>query len=169
MLRYAVVIVVTTAAAGCYLIPPDWFGRETRQAERVATVARQPVQQAPIVSDRFKLEAGQSVVGRIQILDSRDEDTLSDIAREYNLGFEELRQANPGVDPWLPGEGTAIILPTQFILPDAPHEGLVLNIAAMRLFYFPEPAPDGSQWVITHPIGIGRVGWETPTGSTSYR
>ena len=76
-------------------------------------------------------------------------------------------RANPKVDPWLPGEGTQIVLPTEFILPDAPREGLVLNLAAMRLYYYPKPAKNaGLSEVITHPIGIGKVGWATPEGST---
>ena len=79
-------------------------------------------------------------------------------------------RANPGVDPWLPGEGTQIVLPTEFILPDAPREGLVLNLAAMRLYYYPKrpkDAPkDAPAEVYTHPIGIGKVGWATPEGST---
>jgi len=75
-------------------------------------------------------------------------------------------RANPGVDPWLPGEGTEIVLPTQFVLPDAPREGLVLNLAQMRLYFYPEPKKDGPVEVVTHPIGIGKVGWATPEGTT---
>jgi L,D-transpeptidase ErfK/SrfK len=75
--------------------------------------------------------------------------------------------ANPGVDPWLPGAGRRIVLPTQFVLPDAPHEGMVVNLAALRLYYFPKPAKkDAPRQVITYPIGIGMVGWATPTGTT---
>jgi L,D-transpeptidase ErfK/SrfK len=120
----------------------------------------------PIPADRFELASPQqSVVGEVQIIRARESDTFPDIARAYGLGYDELVQANPGVDPWLPGEGTIIVLPTQFVLPHAPREGVVLNIAAKRLFYFP-PADEGdAQTVITHPIGIGREGWETPTGT----
>ena len=120
----------------------------------------------PIAADRFELASpGQSVVGEVQIIQARESDTFSDIARAYGLGYDELVQANPGVDPWLPGEGTIIVLPTQFVLPDAAREGIVLNIAAKRLFYFPPAKEDEAQTVITHPIGIGREGWETPTGT----
>jgi L,D-transpeptidase ErfK/SrfK len=102
----------------------------------------------------------------VQVATASHEDTLSDLARRYDLGFEEIVAANPGIDPWLPGEGTLVVLPTQFILPDAPREGLVLNLAAMRLFYYPRPAANEPPRVITHPIGIGREGWETPQGVT---
>ena len=106
------------------------------------------------------------MVGRLQVTVSKDKDTFADIARRFNVGYTELVRANPGVDPWLPGEGTQIVLPTEFVLPDAPREGLVLNLASMRLYYFPEPKKDGPVEVITHPIGIGKVGWATPEGTT---
>lgn len=106
------------------------------------------------------------VIGSVQVITAEYEDTLSDIARRFNLGYEEIVSANPDVDPWLPGEGTRIVIPTQFVLPDAPREGIVINLAAMRLFYYP-PAKDGElQTVITHPIGIGRLNWKTPEGVT---
>src|SRR5512143_1157119 len=82
--------------------------------------------------------AGNDIVGKISSVDTRYEDTLLDIARRYDLGFNEITAANPGVDPWLPGDDMPLLLPTQFILPEAPREGIVLNVAAMRLFYFPK-------------------------------
>ena len=103
-------------------------------------------------------------MGIVQIATASHEDTLSDIARRYDLGYEEIIAANPGMDPWLPGEGAQVVLPTQFVLPDTPREGLVLNLAAMRLFYYPRPGADEPPRVITHPIGIGREGWRTPLG-----
>ncbi|MEO0997667.1 MAG: L,D-transpeptidase family protein [Pseudomonadota bacterium] len=122
----------------------------------------------PIDSTTFVLDdAEQRVVGRVQIVLARADDTLSDMARTYGLGYDDLVNANPGVDPWLPGEGTPVVLPTQFVLPEGPREGIVLNIAAKRLYHFPEAAPGEPRRVITHPIGIGRVGWATPTGSAS--
>jgi L,D-transpeptidase ErfK/SrfK len=75
-------------------------------------------------------------------------------------------RANPDVDPWLPGEGTLIVLPTQFVIPEAPAEGIVVNIAALRMFYFPKAAKDEPRVVMTFPIGIGKVGWATPVGTT---
>ena len=72
----------------------------------------------------------------------------------------------PGVDPWLPGVGREVVVPTQFVLPAAPHEGVVVNVAAMRIFYYPPHKKGEPQIVYTHPIGIGRVGWKTPEGTT---
>jgi L,D-transpeptidase ErfK/SrfK len=126
-----------------------------------------PVALPPVATHTFPYDpATVGVVGELQVTVARHEDTFTDLARRFNLGFEEIARANPGVDPWIPGEGTRIVLPTQFVLPDAPHEGLVINVAAMRLFYFPKPDKDGKRVVITHPIGIGKVGWATPVGQT---
>ncbi len=120
----------------------------------------------PISRNAFVLESPQQdVIGQPQIVFTDAEDTFSYIAREYGLGYDELVAANPGVDPWLPGQGTPVLLPTQYVLPDVPRRGIVLNIAAKRLFYFPEAAEGEPARVFTYPIGIGRVGWATPTGS----
>ncbi|MDH3531663.1 MAG: L,D-transpeptidase family protein [Gammaproteobacteria bacterium] len=129
-------------------------------------LAERPVEE-PILANHFVLESPeQSVIGMPQIVYPRADDTLSDLARSYGLGYDELIAANPTVDPWLPGESTPVLLPTQYVLPDVPRTGVVLNIASKRLFYFPE-VPDGQAQVVkTYPIGIGRVGWETPLGAT---
>ena len=128
-------------------------------------VAKAPV--PPIASDEFVLSAPDEVLGRLQVVRARHEDTFPDLARRYNLGYDELRLANSTVDPWVPGEGTSVLLPTQFILPDTPRQGVVLNLAAMRLFYFPDTGQSEVPRVLTHPVGIGRLEWPTPTGSTA--
>ena len=121
----------------------------------------------PISGNRFTITQGQDVVGQVQIVRARYEDTFVDFARAYGLGYDELVAANPDVDPWLPGKGTLIVLPTQYVLPAAPRQGIVLNVASKRLFYYP-PAVDGElPVVVTFPTGIGRTGWATPTGDTS--
>ena len=106
------------------------------------------------------------LIGSVQSVRTRHEDTLLDIGRRHGVGYEEMVRANPGVDPWLPGDGTQVTLPTRFILPDAPREGVVLNVAEMRLYYFPKPKAGEEAVVITHPISIGRQDWSTPLGLT---
>jgi L,D-transpeptidase ErfK/SrfK len=119
----------------------------------------------PINRNYFALESPeQSVVGQPQLVFATEENTFSDIAREYGLGYDELVAANPHVDPWIPGDGTPILLPTQFVIPNVTREGIVLNVASRRLFYFPKIAEGETPYVITYPIGIGRVGWDTPLG-----
>jgi L,D-transpeptidase ErfK/SrfK len=120
----------------------------------------------PVATERFELEPGQTVVGEVQVITAGKDDTLTDIARRFNVGYEEMLRANPKLDPWLPGEGNEIVVPTQFILPNAPFTGVVINIAAMRIYYFPPVKRGERSVVLTHPIGIGKVGWRTPEGVT---
>jgi L,D-transpeptidase ErfK/SrfK len=133
----------------------------------VAKVAPAPAVPKPTAMHRFQLDpAAGEVVGNVQRTVVGAEDTLPDIARRFDVGYEEILLANPGVDPWLPGVGREVIVPTQFVLPAAPHEGVVVNVAAMRIFYYPPHKPGQPQLVYTHPIGIGKVGWKTPEGTT---
>jgi L,D-transpeptidase ErfK/SrfK len=114
----------------------------------------------------FPLQPGQEVVGDLGLVSARYEDTLSDLARRYDLGYDEMVQLNRSVDPWLPGDGTKILLPTAFVLPDAPRDGVVLNVAEMRLYYYPRSKAGQAAQVWTYPVGIGREGWSTPVGNT---
>ncbi len=126
-----------------------------------------PLMQPPVATHIFTLRGERDdVVGHMQVTRAHEEDTLLDIARRFNIGYEEIVRANPGVDRWLPHEGTVVVLPTQFVLPDAPHSGVVINLAALRLYYYPPAKKGEPQTVITHPIGIGQVGWSTPAGIT---
>ena len=106
---------------------------------------------------------GEALIGEIVVLPGERRDTLSDVARRYNVGWDAIRQANPGVDAWMIGSDVPVMLPTQYILPNAPREGIILNIAEMRVYYYP---PGGRQ-VITYPASIGRMDWRTPLGPTS--
>jgi L,D-transpeptidase ErfK/SrfK len=103
----------------------------------------------------------QDVIGIPTIYVTQQSDTLLDVARTYDLGFVEVRAANPGVDPWLPGAGRELTLPTQFVLPAGRRRGIVINLAELRLYYFPSKGEPRS-----FPVGIGREGFETPVGST---
>lgn len=107
---------------------------------------------------------GGDVIGAVTTIQARAEDTLLDIGRRHGLGYEELVRANPGVDVWLPGEGTRVVLPTRYILPRGPRRGVVLNLAEYRMYYFPEPAPGEPALVMTYPVSIGRMDWATPLG-----
>ncbi|MCU7810854.1 MAG: L,D-transpeptidase family protein [Candidatus Thiodiazotropha sp. (ex Notomyrtea botanica)] len=118
---------------------------------------------SPLHAVTFDLpDQGDDVVGQTFTLSTRWEETFSDIARIYDIGYRQMVAANPKVDAWLPGEGTQVVIPQQYILPPVPREGVVINLAELRLFYFPKDRPV----VVTYPIGIGREGWSTPTGVT---
>jgi L,D-transpeptidase ErfK/SrfK len=110
-----------------------------------------------------KSRTAPDVIGEIHYHVARKEDTLLDLARANNLGFVEMAAANRGVDPWIPPPGTKLVLPTMHVLPDGPREGLLLNMADMRLYYFPR----GGGRIESFAIGVGQDGWKTPTGATS--
>jgi len=101
---------------------------------------------------------GDSVVGVVTTMRLKYEDTLAEVAERYGVGYQELLDANPDIDPWLPGEGTVIRLPTAYVLPNAPRQGIVINVAEYRLYYYEADAPR----VITYPVGIGRTDFPTP-------
>lgn len=115
-----------------------------------------------VETHQFSLSADLNIVGGLATLSSRENDTLSDIARHYGLGYNDITLANPGLDPWSLQNDSTVLLPLQFIIPDAPRQGIVLNLANMRMFYFPNTR---SVW--TYPVGIGREGWNTPLGQTA--
>lgn len=164
-LRLAIPLLAALVAA---CVPFESLWKKAPKQDRQAAAVPAPKPELPLgeATHRFFIAPDQDVVGHVQVTLSRKEDTFADIARRFNVGYQELVRANPSVDPWLPGDGTEIVLPTEFILPDAPREGLVLNLAQLRLYYFPKPKKDGPVEVITHPIGIGKVGWATPEGTT---
>lgn len=104
------------------------------------------------------------LVGQVRTIHAEHEDTLLDIARRYHLGHDEIVIANPDIDRWLPGEGTPVLLPTRYILPDAPRSGVVLNVPEMRVYFYP-PARTGEPRVVkTYPVSVGRMDWATPLG-----
>jgi L,D-transpeptidase ErfK/SrfK len=117
-------------------------------------------------AETFPLSEGNSVIGELRETKSRHEDTLIDIAREFNLGYDQIVKANPSVNRWLPGDGNRILLPTKYILPDAAHNGIVVNIAELRLYYYVPRKADQPQSVVTYPVSIGRMDWKTPLGET---
>ena len=106
---------------------------------------------------------GDQVMGRLAVVRVQEGDTLPDIARHFGLGYDEISAANPDVDVWAPPAGSRVILPLMFVLPDAPRKGIVINLAAMRLFRY--GGKNGS--VITYPVGIGEEGRSTPMGEMS--
>jgi L,D-transpeptidase ErfK/SrfK len=108
----------------------------------------------------------QSVFGEDQSIQTVYEDTLYDLARQYSLGSEELIRVNPKLDPWIPGADKTVLIPGRHILPTGPHEGIVINIAEHRLYFYPKPKRHMPQQVISYPISIGKMDWRTPLGLT---
>jgi L,D-transpeptidase ErfK/SrfK len=118
-------------------------------------------------AEQFELPPDDNdVVGALTVVAARADETLLDLARRHGLGYEDIVRANPKVDTWLPGEGTEVLLPTQYVLPPGPRKGVILNLAEYRMYYFPEPKDGEPAIVMTYPMSIGRMDWETPLGLT---
>jgi L,D-transpeptidase ErfK/SrfK len=115
-----------------------------------------------IERNEFSVAKEDDVIGRLAVIRLEKGDTLPDIARHFSLGINEISVANPGVDVWVPEAGGRIMLPLSFILPDALRKGIVINLAAMRLFQF--KGDRKSLAVSTYPIGIGSTERPTPMG-----
>jgi L,D-transpeptidase ErfK/SrfK len=115
-----------------------------------------------IERNEFSVAKEDDVIGRLAVIRIEKGDTLPDIARHFSLGINEISVANPGVDVWVPEAGGRIMLPLSFILPDALRKGIVINLAAMRLFQF--KGDRKSLAVSTYPIGIGSTERPTPMG-----
>jgi L,D-transpeptidase ErfK/SrfK len=114
----------------------------------------------------YPLNDTDTVVGELQYVTAKHEDTFLDIGRRHGVGYEEMVAANPGVDPWLPGEGKQVVIPSRYILPDAPREGIVVSLAEHRLYYFPPAKANEQRVVVTYPISVGKMDWKTPLGLT---
>lgn len=169
MIRRVAATLSLSLLAACTTFNDHWAdtGPAPEQEAAPLPVNERP-EEEPLSANHYELTSPeQSVIGVPQVVLAREEDTFSDLARAYGLGYDELVAANPEVDPWLPGADTPILLPTQFVLPPGTRAGVVLNIASKRLFYFPAVTEGQNPIVKTFPIGIGRVGWETPLGSTT--
>lgn len=122
---------------------PAWAEQEAPEAAADAEPDRSP--RVPT----FELKG--DLAGELQAITTRYEDTFAQLGNRLALGYLELVKANPGVDPWLPGEGTTITLPRQYVIPDEAHrEGIVINLAEYRLYYFTK---DGG--VQVYPVGVG--------------
>jgi L,D-transpeptidase ErfK/SrfK len=109
-----------------------------------------------------------TVIGSSRFYQVQNKDTFLDVGRFYDLGYNEITEANPGVDPWIPKPGQIILLPTAWVLPDVEHKGMVVNIPEMRLYYF-RPGAEGTVIVTTFPVGLGRDDWRTPEGKFRIR
>ncbi len=106
----------------------------------------------------------RTVIGSIQNYRVKEGESLIEIARDFDLGFNEIADANPSLDAFIPGTDASVTIPTLWALPDVePQNGIVINLSEMRLYYFFEQGK--SRVVKTHPIGIGDEGNDTPVGS----
>lgn len=115
---------------------------------------------SPAIGQTMPLREESDVIGAINRIYATYEDTLAGIGERKSLGYLELVHANPRIDPWLPGEGAQIILPSRFILPEGPREGIVINLAEYRLYFFQDNK------VSTYPVGVGTASSPSPLTRT---
>jgi len=135
----ALVLLASTLA-----LQPVWAAKQDSSSEKPAS--GQETDRSPRVPT-FEIKG--DLAGRLDVFTTRYEDTFAEVGSQLAMGYLELVKANPGVDPWLPGEGTTITLPRQYVMPEARREGIVINLAEYRLYYFAE---DGVQ---VYPVGVG--------------
>ncbi len=125
------------------------------------------------LAERYLLDRSASspktapeVVGNIRFARANEKETLIDLARRFGLGYDEIVKPNNRINRWVPDPKARIILPTQYILPNSPRKGVVLNVAELRLYYFPYSGDEAGRVVYTYPVSIGRRDWKTPRGKT---
>jgi L,D-transpeptidase ErfK/SrfK len=174
------VLLVVGMLSGCQLypattnfleFPPELGFPETTRSFPPDTVGIPPEEVgepqpklADIATRQFPIAKDSRIVGGLAAITVQAGDTLPDIARHFGLGYNDITIANPAISAWTPESGARMLLPSRFILPDAPRKGIVLNLANLRLFYYPPKQPDT---VLTYPVGVGRDGWNTPLGQTT--
>jgi L,D-transpeptidase ErfK/SrfK len=104
---------------------------------------------------------GQDIVGKNYTIKPKTGITMYNLVKFTGVGFEEIAAANPKHDPELHNHRRSVLIPERFVLPNTTKKGIVINVAELRLYYYP-----GNGKVITYPVGIGRKGWKTPLGQT---
>ena len=130
-----------------------------RQPRRTLLLIAMSIMAAVVSPPLFA--AGERI-GHLEYYQITGQQNLLQIARLNSLGYIELLAANPGINPWVPEKGRTLVLPKAHLLPDAPRRGIVINLADMRLYFFQKKGGP----ILTFPLGIGRMGRETPTGVT---
>ncbi|MGE5800492.1 MAG: L,D-transpeptidase family protein [Syntrophaceae bacterium] len=158
-LRLIVIVLLACFLHAC-AAPPKMriLGSGTAPAPKPAPAHDQPEKR--LEQHAFDAPKSNQVIGQLAVVPIQDGDTLPDIARHFSLGHEEISSANPGVDVWAPQAGSRVLLPLMFVLPDAPRQGIVINLASMRLFHYGK-----TRAVLTYPVGIGEEGRSTPMGA----
>ena len=150
-LRLIILLIFILSFHGC---------ADVRQAVKSLPLHIHPAEE--IERNDFYVAKEDDVIGRLAVIKLEKGDTLPDIARHFSLGFNTVSSANPGVDTWVPAAGESLLLPLSFILPDTRRNGIVINLAAMRLFYFKK---DGKLLAVsTYPVGIGTTEQPSPMG-----
>jgi L,D-transpeptidase ErfK/SrfK len=156
--RGAVALLLATTLAGCAL-----RGLSPAPEYDEALFARKPLRTFTIPTPQANAPT-PTVIGEVRSVTVREGDTLLDLARLHDLGYEEIHEANPGLDPWIPTVGAKVLLPTAFVLPCCTYEGFVINVPEMRGYFYRPGKKPGTTIVQAFPLGLGRPEFPTPRG-----
>ncbi len=113
------------------------------------------------VAATYQIPTNSQTVGKMSVVTAKRGDTLNRIAVRNGVGYNEIIRANPKLSKRKLRVGTQVIVPTAYVLPKTNHKGIVINLSAMRLYYFPDETT-----VMTYPVAIGKRGWGTPKAIT---
>ncbi|MFV0436794.1 MAG: L,D-transpeptidase family protein [Desulfopila sp.] len=130
---------------------------ESKQAPKIGKP-----ETATTTERQFALTPTTEMIGPERYHVVGNKETLLDIARRYDLGYNEIRDMYPDLDPWVPAAGSRLLMPTQRILPDGRRQGIVINVPEMRLYYYRGSGQKAE--VISHPVGIGDTDFQTEPG-----
>ena len=120
------------------------------------------LQVIPVAAEGYTYSNDSTMIGSLKTYKTKKGDSLIELARKFGLGYNEITATNPKLDPFVPGDGVTIDVPTAWVLPALPsYDGIVINLSEMRLYYFPA----NKSSVVTFPIGVGDEGKETPEGT----
>jgi L,D-transpeptidase ErfK/SrfK len=109
--------------------------------------------------------SGNSIIGKTQYISASPGETLTSIGKRFDVGLNEMVDANEGINPMQPlMAGTSIHIPSAFLLPALPAKGIIINLPEMRMYYYPQ---NSQGIVMTYPIGIGKVGKTIPIRATA--
>jgi len=159
-------LVLAAIGAGCAHVPP--LPPEPEVGEPVLVTVAEPTCQAIQVADCGPQGdcRGVEMIGASCFRFILPGESLIEIARQYDLGFNEIEAANPGLDAFVPTVGATVAIPTAWIVPRAASTGkgarIVVNLSEMRLYLMPKGAAP-----MTFPVGVGSEGWTTPVGTFS--
>jgi L,D-transpeptidase ErfK/SrfK len=154
---------VVVALAACGTRAPEPTPAPTKRYDE-ALFERKPLASWAIATPHAGTPPASTVVGEVRTVTVRDGDTLLDLARLYDLGYEEMVDANPGIDPWVPPVGARVRVPTAFVLPCCSYDGLVVNVPELRVFFYRPGSKPDTTIVETYPLALGRNEYPTPTG-----
>jgi len=118
----------------------------------------------------YDLKHDSTIVGEIKTITINYSESVPDIANRFKTGYQDLLIANPDSHNWMPEINSKYVIPSMYILPQKNYNGIILNLAELRLYYY-MPSSDlyeGTR-VLTYPVGIGRLDWKTPLGETFIR